>query len=244
MNLLLLEPDELELARSDERARHIERVLRLGVGARMRAGVVGGAVGEAIVTDITSTFIVLKLELSQEPLPLAPVELLLGHPRPIVVRRLLRDLAALGLAAIHVVPTELGEKSYRQSNIWDAPDRFLREGASQGGTTRLPLLVRHDSLAAGIRALAGANASRFVLHVSGSLAPRRDSPAPLLTHALAQAETFPVSVGVGSERGWTAGELRLLEESGFSVSHLGGRVLRTETAAVIAVWSAITAANS
>lgn len=44
-----------------------------------------------------------------------------------------------------------------------------------------------------------------------------------------------VSLAVGPEGGWSDSELELAEGSGFIPIHLGGRILRTETAAVVAV---------
>ena len=45
----------------------------------------------------------------------------------------------------------------------------------------------------------------------------------------------PVTLAIGPERGWSAGERDLLRGRGFEMVHLGSRVLRTETACVAAV---------
>ena len=45
----------------------------------------------------------------------------------------------------------------------------------------------------------------------------------------------PLTLAIGSERGWTEGEVDLLEERGFRMAGLGRRILKTETAAVAAV---------
>ncbi|HMV50837.1 MAG TPA: RsmE family RNA methyltransferase, partial [Blastocatellia bacterium] len=44
-----------------------------------------------------------------------------------------------------------------------------------------------------------------------------------------------LSVSVASEGGWSDAELNAAEANGFLAVHLGGRILRTETAAIAAV---------
>ena len=48
---------------------------------------------------------------------LFPLKMIIGFPRPIQLKRLLRDIAALGVCEVHLTGTELGEKSYMQSNL-------------------------------------------------------------------------------------------------------------------------------
>jgi RsmE family RNA methyltransferase len=53
------------------------------------------------------------------------------------------------------------------------------------------------------------------------------------------ALTAPVTLAVGSERGWTEAELAALRQSGFEACSLGARILKTETAALAAVTLAL-----
>lgn len=231
LNLLLLEPGERRLDPRDPRVRHVHKVLRASAGDRLRAGEIGGAIGTALIAADSSDGLELDFRPERDPAPLAPVELLLGHPRPIVLKRMLRDLSALGLARIVVVPTELGEKSYYDSNLWSEVRTPLVEGAAQGGSTLIPELVRAGSLADGVAALESPRSGRFVLHPDGVAASIFDPvPAP---HDVA------LCAAVGSERGWTEEEIELMADAGFRPASLGPRILRTENAALIAVWAAI-----
>ncbi|MFW5688265.1 MAG: RsmE family RNA methyltransferase [Spirochaetota bacterium] len=237
MNLLLLEPGERVLEKTDARSQHIRRVLRLREGDTLRAGELGGSIGTATVTGITADRLTLAFEPYASPPPLPPVELLLGHPRPIVLRRMLRDLTALGPRRIVVAPTELGEKSYHESNLWDDVETPMREGAAQGGSTLLPELVRGWTLERAIDELTAGPGARIVLH-----AERDDpsgSPPGLLDLLAGASRAAPVAIAVGSERGWTAREVDLLRAAGFVAASLGSRTLRTETAATVAMWAAI-----
>ena len=71
-----------------------------------------------------------------------------GFPRPIQIRRLLRDLSNLGIEAIDLIGTELGEKSYRDTKLLsDGGARAaLIEGAAQARDTGLPTLSVFISL--------------------------------------------------------------------------------------------------
>ena len=253
MNVVLLSSQEQTgtLPTRDGRARHIRRVLKAGPGDRVRAGIVGGPLGSMRLLTVDSGGI--GYQFDPEPVPEnaargaggellgvpapAPVDLLLGHPRPIVLRRMLRDLTTLGVRRILVTHTELGERSYYESNIWDSVESHLREGASQAGSTYLPEVVPVRSLSEAIVA-AGAQArgrrtpaepvTRVVLHP-----PYRtgDAVIPLTEIALGAA----VTVAIGAERGWTEAEVALLCDAGFQPAHVGTRTLRTETAAVAAI---------
>jgi len=44
----------------------------------------------------------------------------------------------------------------------------------------------------------------------------------------------PVIAAIGSERGWTDKERKLLEDAGFKRYGMGPRIMRTETAATVA----------
>jgi len=237
MNIVLFERHELEgerhyavtLPLADPRAKHLRTVLRCSCGDCFRAGLADGPLGRGEVVALTGEVIRLRFHAECGSPPNAPVRLLLGHPRPIQLQRILRELAAIGVSQVVVSHTELGERSYFQSTIWsgDSIRRLLLEGCSQGGGTRLPLVVREHTLERAVLRLERGEprpAARLVLH-----------PAPGGSR-LAAAEGLmpPVVLAVGSERGWSTAELALLESGGYLRVRLGERVLRTETAVVAA----------
>lgn len=244
MNILLLRPDETILSAGDRRFLHIRDVLRLGVGDRLRAGIVNGPSGYAVIEEMDRRHARIRFnpesgeevepggglhDRSPADRPLRGVTLLLGHPRPIVLGRLLRDLCTVGLERLIVVPTRLGEKSYLGATIWRDLSPYLVDGAAQAGVTRLTTVEREATLAAGIRSLGTGCASRFVLDTGAGGS---------LERALGGPGGGPVALAVGSERGWTESEVGALTDAGFTAVSLGPRILRTETAAVVACWMA------
>lgn len=251
MNRILFREDEWGVALDyrDPRAKHVREVLRAATGDRIAVGIVGGAKGSApILAHSRGEGLRLgPMDVqARVPDPTYPLTLLLGHVRPIVMRRLLKDLTSLGVERIAVFPGELGEKSYLKSNLWsDARvEERLIDGASQAGVTGLPRVERYSSLrralegvapegaardqAAGAPATAGAGRS-FLLDPAG---------VPLAEAVLRRGGGEPaperVCCAVGPERGFTPREVAQLEEAGFETVSLGDRILRSETAALLA----------
>lgn len=232
MNRVLFEIGELErpLPLHDHRARHILKVLGAVPGDQVRVGIVDGPCGTAVLRQVSHAELVLESEqLTEVPAALYPVTVVLGHTRPIVLQRVLRDLSTLGVAHIVVTHTELGEKSYFKSSLWqaDAYRSFLLEGAAQAGSTRLPQLDTARHLGEACHMLPALETHRRYMF---------DLPAGGHTQPPAAVPSMPGGAGFvaafGSERGWTERERRRLESEQFLPYSLGSRILRSETAAL------------
>ena len=249
MNIVLFTQEELgkPLSATDRRTKHITSILRLGPGDRFRAGVIGGVPGTATVGEIAPDG-TLGFEFEADPrgdgavVGLEPVQLLLGHPRPIVLKRMLREISALGIERVVVVRTELGEKSYFESNLWTdgTVEQLLIEGAEQAGSTMLPTIERAWTVARGIdRIVDGWTRAERVVFDNAVEAPAAPAASPRpksQTPGEKQRGGAPRRViAVGAERGWTDGERGVFAGEGFEKRYLSERVLRTETAAVVAV---------
>jgi RsmE family RNA methyltransferase len=167
---------------------------------------------------------------------LNPAHVIIGFPRPIQLRRLLRDVASLGAAAVHLTGTELGEKSYLASSLaeYDAVRACLVDGVVQSGTTAIPGLYLRATVRETLDALSSVPyAARVLLDVERASCGLARFPFPPVN------TDFPLLLAIGSERGWTASERSLFREAGFSVCSLGERILRTETAATAALSIAL-----
>ncbi len=226
MNLLLLEPEELRddgTARlGGRRARHVRAVLGASAGSRIRAGVVGGRMGEAEVLSSEEGELVLAPRLDQEPPPPAPLQLLLALPRPKVLRRVLQAVASMGVKRLVLCGSYRVERSYFGSPALEAGAlrAELLLGLEQGRDTVLP---RVD-----VRRL-------FKPFVEDELATLLPAPVRLLADPLTDRPLPPaagrdVVLAIGPEGGFTAYEAGLLAASGFVPFSLGRRVLRVDTA--------------
>ena len=229
MNLILFDPAEIAvpLPRRDPRAVHLLDVLRRREGDEFDAGLVDGPRGKGRVLAIGADTLSLAFTWGAEPPPADPIALIVGLPRPQTARDILRDATALGVAALHFVTTEKGDPNYAHSTLWSGGEwqRQLRLGAEQAFCTRLPEVTHGRPLAEVLAAIAAENQTRLALD-------NYESPI-----ALSQigSVTQCVTLALGPERGWSAGERDLLRAHGFAFVHLGARVLRTETACVVAL---------
>jgi RsmE family RNA methyltransferase len=234
LNIILFQSEEIgrPLSRRDERALHLIKVLHKKPGDLFDAGVLDGQLGVGRIESWGLDGLRYTLDLRTDPPPRQPLRLGLGFPRPIQLRRILRELSNLGIKRIDLLSTDLGEKSYRDTRLLEdggARDALI-EGAVQARDTRLPELAVFDSLDAWLKAapwLTGATVRSPVLAAldnvrsEGAMAHLNLRPCELV-------------LAVGAERGWSDRERDLFEEHGFLRLHLGQRALKTETAAIAA----------
>ena len=229
MNIILFHPAEVELPlpRSDARARHIIEVLRREPGDTFDAGLINGPRGTGSLVAVDPDALTLKFAWGEPPPPLPPIHLLIGLPRPQTARDILRDATSLGVASLHFIRTDKGEASYAGANLWLAGEwtDHLIQGAAQAFCTRLPEVTHGRSLTAALAALP-ADAARVVLD---------NYEATIAFSHFPLAAGRPVVLAVGPERGWSDAERNILRTAGFTVAHLGPRVLRTENAVTVAV---------
>ncbi|MDR0389450.1 MAG: RsmE family RNA methyltransferase [Spirochaetaceae bacterium] len=242
MNIILFEAEELgrPLSRRDERAIHLLKVLHKRAGDVFDAGVLGGQTGtgyiEAIGRDGSVRY---ALDLKDDPPPRHAIRLALGFPRPIQLRRILRDLSNFGIEAIDLFGCDLGEKSYRDTRLLDdgGARQALVEGAVQARDTGLPGLAAFSCLDEwlGLRPWAKGGGAWTPLPLL--IAPDNVRPEGAFVH-LAPARR-PMVLAIGCERGWSDRERDLLEAAGFLRLSLGSRALKTETACIAALVLAL-----
>jgi RsmE family RNA methyltransferase len=228
MNIILFEQHEAEqgvLSARDERTRHLLKVLHKRAGDTFDAGVLLGRLGTGRIECVREDgAVVFSLVLWADPPLRSPIRMAVGFPRPIQLRRLLRDMASMGLDAIDLMGTDLGEKSYRDTKLLvDGGARAaLIEGAVQARDTVLPVLSTYRSLDVWLESVQGG-----VLIAADNVRPQGDF------FRLGSIQGSLV-LAIGSERGWSDRERVLLESAGFQRLSLGPRCLRTETACVAA----------
>lgn len=243
MNICLFEAreiiDALPLPANDERALHIKKILKKKVGENFAAGIIDGKAGIATITKIGEEgkpdegAIYFSFKERSDGKKLFPLEMIIGFPRPIQLKRLLRDMAALGVRSVHLAGTELGEKSYLESSLAQESQvrKMLYEGTVQAGGTHIPKNFIYPTLFECLE-----NFSRTQNEGQIKIALDNVNPKSALTNFLNEnpVEGKSVVAAIGSERGWTNSERELLESRGFVRLGMGERIMRTETAATVA----------
>lgn len=229
MNICLFSSDEIKspLPLRDERAQHIIKVLHKKPGDEFTAGIIGGESGMARITAIDDSGISFDFTAGGDGKPLTKLEMIIGFPRPIQLKRLLRDIAALGVGRVHLTGTDLGEKSYMQSTLVErgAAYKMLLDGTVQAGSTHVPELCLYKTLDECLEAV-GADGLLLALD--------NVNPSARLGDTVKEGSEARVVAAIGSERGWTDRERRLLESKGYVRCGMGERIMRTETAATVA----------
>ncbi len=243
---MLFHSDEINspLPLADHRASHLQKVLHKGPGDSFAAGIVNGPAGEAEIIALDGEGLHFRFSATSDGKPLHPLRLVIGFPRPIQLKRLLRDVASLGVQEVHLCGTELGEKSYLKSTLSQPEElaAMLTDGSIQAKSTHVPQVFVHRDVAACLEAVDAAG-----IRVAGnnSIKVALDNVEPDCSlNALLRREAADGGGGavrrrgavaaIGSERGWTAAERNLFRAAGFTLCGMGQRVLRTETAATTA----------
>lgn len=241
MNRILFEPDEIVdgvATVGGVRAEHILGVLHGEVGQPLKTGVIGGLVGTSEIVAVSAPGETPRVSVRvchDTPAPAPWIDLVLAPPRPRVMKRLLPQLAALGVGRIVLVGARKVEKDFWGATLLkeEIYRPLLVEGLMQCGATVLPeLLVRR-------------NFRRFLDEELDALFPNSDR---IVAHPCPDGSATPTLngrplVAIGPEGGWTDNEVELLEAHGFRRFSLGPRILRTDTATIslVAVLAATAA---
>lgn len=232
MNICLFTSEEIKnpLSTADERGQHLIKVLHKKEGESFSAGVIGGKAGKATIEKIEDGKIFFSFVEETDGKNLFPLKMIIGFPRPIQLKRLLRDMAALGVCEVHLTKTELTEKSYLSSDLatTDAGTKMLLDGTVQAASTHVPELFIHKSLRECLDYIKENSGAGIKLCALDNI-----EPSVNLGGIEFSREEGAVAA-IGSERGWTTKERQLMKDNGFTLLGMGSRVMRTETAATVA----------
>ena len=237
MNRILFEHDEIKdgvVTFGDVRAKHVLNVLHGEVGQILKTGEVNGLIGTSEIISVAkeASRLQVTVRCHHTQKSLQPwVDLVLAPPRPRALKRLLPQLATMGVGRIILVGAKKVEKDFWGATLLKEAEYrpLLIEGLMQGGTSILPTIETRR------------NFRRFVTDELDGLfqTEKRVVAHPYVDAAPAQFQNYvdaaPSSrllLAIGPEGGWTDDEVELLEEHGFSRYSLGGRILRTETATI------------
>ncbi|MBR1639832.1 MAG: RsmE family RNA methyltransferase [Treponema sp.] len=233
MNICLFTPEEIgkPLALKDERGEHLIKILHKKAGDTFTAGIVGGQSGTACISGITEEGIFFDFKAEGDGKPLYPLKMIIGFPRPIQLKRLLRDVAALGVSEVHLTGTELGEKSYMQSTLLEKGNAYkmLFDGTVQAGGTHIPQIFLHQRLEECLSAVKG-----DVLLALDNVRPAKSLGQAMKESCGRGGIAGGVVAAIGSERGWTDRERDLFCQKNYTLCGMGCRIMRTETAATVA----------
>ncbi len=227
MNLIILSKNDFieDTKRAyiqDHRAAHILNVNRSSMGDELRVGLIGGNIGCGRITCIEEGKIEMDVVLDGEPPAPLQFTLISSMMRPRVFKRVLTQVAAMGVKKIIVINSYRVEKSFWKSPVLEEESlyKYLVKGLEQGQDTVVPEVL--------IRPL-------FKPFVEDELPGIIKGTHPLVAHPYA-SELCPYNIGrpvtlaVGPEGGFIPYEVEKLIECGFTAVNLGERTLHVESA--------------
>ena len=244
MNIILFEKEEITKQRvilKGERAKHIVKVLRAECSDVVKAGIIDGPSGTAIINKIVKKqpySVELEVSLTGDISDACHIDIMLALPRPIMFKRILSQATALGVGTFHVVNARRVEKSFWDSSL--VKDQMYREhlikGLEQAVDTRLPNVYFHQGFKPFMEKFIPSVLKNYkymlVAHPSCTLN---------LTEIITKGPG-KVLLAVGPEGGWINYEVEKMQEFGFHGFGLGKRILKVDTA-VIALHSMVSMLN-
>lgn len=226
MNQILLFPEDYisdnRVILKERRFQHLLSIIKIKTGDRLKAGIINGMRGDAVVVEKGSDFAMLETSLTEPPPASIPLSLVIAMPRPKSLRKAVHYATAMGVKKIFIIRTWRVEKSYFDSPALenDALNMEMILALEQARDTILPEIQ--------IKKL-------FRPFVEDELPLIAEGTLKLTAHPAAEKECprnikTPVTLVLGPEGGLIEYEVDLLEEIGFTTVHLGERILRVENA--------------
>lgn len=226
MNLLLLSPEDFSdgttVMIADRRFQHLKKILRLQVGQSLRVGLLDGPLGRGTLLALDKQHAVLTVQLDQPAPPPATGTVILGLPRPLMLKRILQAITSLGVKDIHFIHSDRVEKSYWHSS--DLEESVIHQqlllGLEQSMDTRLPRVTFHRHFRPFVQEhLSGITSGKQALLAH----PGNYPPCPANLAG-------PFVLAMGPEGGFTDTEVAHFASREFHPIQIGQRILRVETA--------------
>lgn len=237
MNRILFETREIKdgvVTFDDVRAEHVLNVLHGEVGQLLKTGEVNGLIGTSTITAIDGSSVTVRVEHTRESLKPC-VDLILAPPRPRVMKRLLPQLATMGVGRIYLVGAKKVEKDFWGATLLKEENYrpLFIDGLMQAGTSILPTLETRRNFRKFVLEELDAlwpTATRIVAHPYGEACSVQRAACSEDESRITNHESLLLAIG--PEGGWTDEEVELLEAKGFTRYSLGERILRTDTATI------------
>jgi 16S rRNA (uracil1498-N3)-methyltransferase len=210
-----------------EESHHVRRVLRLEAGEMIAVFDADGREWLATLLPAESEGVVVQLarEVRQDVEPPLEVTLYQALGRSQQVEWVIQKATEIGVAAVHPLRTRRSERFPVRPQRMERWRRIAVESCKQCGRRRVPLIDGCDELPA-----AEPGSLALVLDPGGA-AP------PLASHLEALDEGAPparVLLVCGPESGLDDGEIAAWCDAGWQRAGLGPRILRAETAGIVA----------
>jgi len=237
MNLLLFESSEIEneniVCLQDRRSEHIINILGCRPGDTVRAGVIDGPVGTGEILAIRGkgkkALVSLRFTAHDYQPEQPVVDLILGLVRPIMLKRLLAQVASLGVGRIFLINANRVEKSFFETGLLKDENYrpYLVQGLEQAKDTRMPQVSIHKRFRPFVEdyipTVSETYSRMLVAH------PEAGTGLKQLDWS---GQKGRILLAIGPEGGWVDFEINNFMGQSFVPISMGERILRTDTAVV------------
>jgi len=230
----LMEHIGQSIALPDAQARHVGRVMRARTGQELFLFDGCGHEVRAVVESVERRKVGVRLLESIQPIPESPLRMHLGQ----VVSKgdrmdyVIQKATELGVEEITPLYSEFASvriDSERESKKLEHWRGVAISACEQCGRATVPKILPHQTLAGWVGGRE--ETLRWILH-PGESGCNGSSPFQSVSR---ETSTFSGALLVGPEGGFSEQEIVLAQHHGFSAHGLGPRILRTETAPVVAL---------
>ncbi|UGQ16885.1 16S rRNA (uracil(1498)-N(3))-methyltransferase [Borrelia sp. RT1S] len=228
MNLILISSQDFKngILLDDFRVEHITEILNLEDNEKFKFGIIEEEwIYCCTYKKDTKLFFKESHKIAKSN-KLKKIKVMLGLVRPITAKRIIKDLASIGVSEIIFFNALLSEKSYSYSKLFKEKkyEKYLIEGAMQGGITYIPKVKILNNITDALSAIEyeGSGYTKVLLE--------KESNTNLTD---IEITTTNAAVLIGPERGFAEKEINLVRKRGFLSYSISTNTLRTETAAII-----------
>ena len=226
MNLLLFDSSDMsgenEIMISGRRLKHLNNILKLKTDEQINVGKVGGLIGKGRIISISENEAKIDLKICTSPPEKLPLSLIIGLPRPKMLSRILRNIAAAGVKSLHLINSRKVEKSYWQSPLLQIENihKQFKTGLEQASDTILPNIKLWQQFKPFVEDF-----------LPNFLSGQRSFIAHPGNYPLLPADSnMATTVALGPEGGFIPYEIEKLIDAGCAPVSLGTRILRLESA--------------
>lgn len=210
--------------------RHLQRVLRLREGDHLTLFDDTGAEHAGVIQSLSPRVAVVRVTATTMPARESrlAITLYLGIPKGKKIDLVVEKATELGVHAI--VPFASAFSGATAAATTSKRERFQRialAAAKQSGRTAIPNIGAAGTFTESIAAAANADL-RLLFYEGAGVIALRDVPTPAETPTTA-------AVVIGAEGGFSRDEIDEARGAGFTTVGLGPRILRCETAALVAL---------
>ena len=209
------------------RAHHLLVDLSVTPWSRIRVGLWGDSLGTGEVVACNDDTVEVEAVFGQPPPAKLPLTLVVGLARPKEIRRLIRDVAGLGVERIILLGSWRVPKSYWQSPLVEreALVGYARDGLALSGDCVAPTIETRRVF----KPFVEDELPGLIATADGILA------TPSSREFCVRRSDRAIVLCIGPDRGFTASEEEMLVAAGCRSVGLGPRVLRVHAAVHVAV---------